>query len=130
MADARADIDRLAQMLQNGDAFIDEEGNVSLRPPRAPDRARIVGDENGRPWPVMPPLRQHGPPATTNEFALSDFVEDKTGSPLAGTIVDNTAKMGRSVGGFASGTTGIPMLAGSSPSSWGGRRRVGELPAS
>lgn len=110
MADQKADVGLMAQMMRDGDMFVDEDGVVSLKPPRNPQRAHIVESPSGGPWPVMPRLRPKYEPASTNEFALSDKVEDKTGSKLAGTIVDKTAKVGRVVGNTAAELTMIPSV--------------------
>jgi hypothetical protein len=91
----------------------------------------------GHGMPFMPPL-PGGPQAelrnvrSGNEFGLSDYVAEQTGSPLAGMLLDKTAKLGRATGDVASGSTMIPWLIesganlGEAASRWVGSAEAGE----
>ena len=61
--------------------------------------------------PYMPPMvenRLAGEMRSANEFPLSDFVAEKTGSPLAGVVTDKVAKLGRATGDTLAGMTMMP----------------------
>ena len=64
----------------------------------------------GHGMPYLPPLprRPPGEMRSGNEFALSDYIAEMTGSPLAGVITDRTAKFGRATGDALAGSTMMP----------------------
>jgi hypothetical protein len=84
-----------------------EEG-LSQPRPRRPWMPEVGAGGYGMPHLPRLPRRPRGQMRSANEFALSDYIAEMTGSPLAGVIVDKTAKLGRATGDTLAGATMMP----------------------